>query len=204
MKANLLASALVAADLTQLSSACMLRHPHTDFGFPRWNNSLFSSQDQYHPNPTWQRRKLVLPWSGLNRRALLFYSTAHLNKGRGLSVPTPGSSSCHCHYHHEYLTLENKNANALESSILYHHHILYTHLGYKLCWAVWVAKWHIPLDYVTVTAGLSLFYEQAAKCPAGCQIKSSSVTFQCQQSRRGEADRPEWWTAPLLYQQSDW
>lgn len=48
--------------------ACMLRHPQEDFGFPHWNNLLFSSQDQYHPNPTWQRRKLVLPWSGLNRR----------------------------------------------------------------------------------------------------------------------------------------
>lgn len=69
--------------LTQLSSACVLRHPYTDFGFPRWNSSLFSSQDQCHPNPTWQRRKLVLPWSGLNRLALLFYSAAHLNKGGG-------------------------------------------------------------------------------------------------------------------------
>lgn len=71
---------------------------------PRWNNPLFSSQDQYHPNPTWQRRKLVLPWSALNRRALFFYSAAHLNEGRGLSVPTPGWSPCHCHYHHESST----------------------------------------------------------------------------------------------------
>lgn len=118
LKENLPASSHISASLTQLSSACMLRHPHTDFGFPRWNNPLLSSQDQYHPNPTWQRRKLVLPWSGLNRLALLFYSTAHLNKGRGLSVPTPDWSPCHCHYHHEYLTHENASKGTAVSDSL--------------------------------------------------------------------------------------
>lgn len=79
-----------------LTASCDIR---TDF--PGSNNPLLSSQDQHHPNPTWQRRKLVLPWSGLNRRALLFCSASHLNEGRGLSVPSPGWSPCHCHCNHE-------------------------------------------------------------------------------------------------------
>lgn len=84
LKAHACVSCRTAAGLTRLPSRLRVATSARSVWLPaRSSSPLFSSPDQHRPNPTWRRRKLALPWSALNRRTLLFCSTARWDEVTG-------------------------------------------------------------------------------------------------------------------------